>query len=569
MFSQSLVDTLYSDRQKLKNARVLVDSGYTLQQVISDKQSSFKPSSVLKGAKAYWIQLIVFNAVENETHFKLNVLPNWNNTLYVFNRQTKKWQSQVSSLSTISNIQKELGLFSFKVSTGQIDTLYLKANVDVPNLVNDIFKLKIKVVQTAADQEQEGYSMLLWFLGLGIISSFFIHNLYIYFSFRDWAIRYYLIIQIGGAFYLTGYLRQFDTLFSIPIYQYSVAHRTIFYDLNLLLEHLGIIAFLYGFIALTRSYLDTKVYLPFQDKVLKYLMWIYIVLSFIIMPINVFSFNIEYYTIVYDNIYCMLLILAMLYTCIIAYHRKVRGAGAFLLASLIILSTVLIIPINYVFFSKNEEPVFWLPSFVIASQALFFSIALVSRSKLIQDDLRMSELESKQLAFDLREVGYLNKLNELEMQYMNAEIHAEKERNELLQEKLEINQRELASSTLYAVQKNELLRELKNQIKDLNRTDRYHKAKHMEEITSLLDHHLQLDTDWHSFKIHFEQVHPQFFELLEQKYPNLTQKEVRLYAYFHMKLSHKEIGALLGIDPASVRRAKTRLMKKIDADGLL
>ncbi|RZK16961.1 MAG: hypothetical protein EOO43_13965, partial [Flavobacterium sp.] len=483
-FSQ-LVDTLYSVKQELKNATILVDSGYTLKQVISDKQLDFKPGNVLKGAKAYWIRLVVFNAVASEGGFKLNVSPNWNNTLYIYDKQTNRWQSQVSSISTTSNVQEQLGLFSFKVPTGQIDTLYLKANVDVPNLVNDIFKLKFKVMPTSTYREREEYSMLLWFLGLGIISAFFIHNLYIYFSFSDWAIRYYLVIQIGGAFYLTGYLRHFDVFFPMPIYQYSFGHRMYTYDLNLLLEHLGIIAFLYGFVALTRSYLDTKQYLPFQDKLLKYLMWMYILLSFIIMPINVFSFNIEYYTVVYDNIYCMLLILAMLYTCIIAYLRKVKGAGAFLLASLTILVAVLILPINYVFFSKNEEPVFWLPSFVIASQALFFSIALVSRSKLIQDDLRMSELESKQLAFDLREVGYLNKLNELEMQYMNAEIHAEKERNELLQEKLEINQRELASSTLYAVQKNELLRELKNQIKELNRTDRYHQAKHMEEITSL------------------------------------------------------------------------------------
>ena len=40
-------------------------------------------------------------------------------------------------------------------------------------------------------------------------------------------------------------------------------------------------------------------------------------------------------------------------------------------------------------------------------------------------------------------------------------------------------------------------------------------------------------------------------------------KETRLYAYLHMKLSHKEIAALLSIDPASVRRAKTRLYTKM------
>ena len=40
-------------------------------------------------------------------------------------------------------------------------------------------------------------------------------------------------------------------------------------------------------------------------------------------------------------------------------------------------------------------------------------------------------------------------------------------------------------------------------------------------------------------------------------------KGKRLYTYFHMELGHKEIAALLAIDQASVRRAKTRLYKKM------
>ena len=39
--------------------------------------------------------------------------------------------------------------------------------------------------------------------------------------------------------------------------------------------------------------------------------------------------------------------------------------------------------------------------------------------------------------------------------------------------------------------------------------------------------------------------------------------QVRLHAYFHINLSTKEIATLLNIDPASVRRAKTRLLKKM------
>ncbi len=51
----------------------------------------------------------------------------------------------------------------------------------------------------------------------------------------------------------------------------------------------------------------------------------------------------------------------------------------------------------------------------------------------------------------------------------------------------------------------------------------------------------------------------------QARYPALTSNEQRLSCYFHIQLSTKEIAVLLSIDPASVRRAKTRLFKKIAA----
>lgn len=76
-----------------------------------------------------------------------------------------------------------------------------------------------------------------------------------------------------------------------------------------------------------------------------------------------------------------------------------------------------------------------------------------------------------------------------------------------------------------------------------------------------------MDANWSTFKLHFEQVHPHFFEDLQASHPNLTKNEVRLYAYFHIKLSTKEIASLLNIDPASVRQAKSRLYKKMSVNN--
>jgi DNA-binding CsgD family transcriptional regulator len=204
-----------------------------------------------------------------------------------------------------------------------------------------------------------------------------------------------------------------------------------------------------------------------------------------------------------------------------------------------------------------------LPDLVTITQTIGFSVALVARTRFIQKELSAREAEARQLEADLRETELRRALIEMENQQINTEILHQKTRNEQLQERLEANQRELASSTLYIAQKNELLAGLKIQIKELKKLYPDKKHQGLQDIESALQNDQYLDADWGKFKLHFEQVHPHFFENLQAKYPMLTKNEIRLCAYFHINLSTKEIATLLNIDPASVRRAKTRLYKKM------
>jgi hypothetical protein len=154
-------------------------------------------------------------------------------------------------------------------------------------------------------------------------------------------------------------------------------------------------------------------------------------------------------------------------------------------------------------------------------------------------------------------------LIEQENQLIITNIEEEKNRNDVLRQKLEANERELVGNSLYIHQKNKLLADLRYQIKDIGQL--YPNAKHpvLKSIESALNDNRYLDSEWDKFKLHFEQVHPDFFEKIGVLHPNLTNNEMRLYAYFHIKLSTKEIAALLNIEPASVRQAKARLNKKM------
>jgi DNA-binding CsgD family transcriptional regulator len=192
---------------------------------------------------------------------------------------------------------------------------------------------------------------------------------------------------------------------------------------------------------------------------------------------------------------------------------------------------------------------------------------MVARTRSIQKELLAREREARQLETDLQELDLKHQLIERKNQEIITGMHQEKTRIEQLQEKLEANQRELASSTLYIAQKNELLAKLKTQIKELHKLYPENKHPQLQDIESTLQSSVFLDADWSKFRLHFEQVHPLFFENLQANYPNLTKNEVRLCAYFHMNLSTKEIATLLNIDPASVRRAKTRLYKKMGVNN--
>ena len=57
----------------------------------------------------------------------------------------------------------------------------------------------------------------------------------------------------------------------------------------------------------------------------------------------------------------------------------------------------------------------------------------------------------------------------------------------------------------------------------------------------------------------------QFQERLKRQFPLLTAYDLRLCTYLKANLSTKEIATLLNITPDSVKKAKHRLRKKLNA----
>jgi DNA-binding CsgD family transcriptional regulator len=75
------------------------------------------------------------------------------------------------------------------------------------------------------------------------------------------------------------------------------------------------------------------------------------------------------------------------------------------------------------------------------------------------------------------------------------------------------------------------------------------------------------DKVWTDFEMRFQQVHSQFYEALDNRFPDLSTNERRLCAFLKLGLNTKEIATITGQTPNSITVARTRLRKKLNLDN--
>ena len=148
-----------------------------------------------------------------------------------------------------------------------------------------------------------------------------------------------------------------------------------------------------------------------------------------------------------------------------------------------------------------------------------------------------------------------------------TKIEMEEIKREKLESEISFKNKELASSTLHLLQKNQTLNSVRTKISELQKQiDNQKTKKELSKIVSILRADFNLDEDWDKFSIHFDQVHQDFIKRLKSRYPQLTTNDHKLCAYLKMNLSTKEIAPLLNISIRGVEISRYRLRKKLDLD---
>ncbi|NOU61970.1 ligand-binding sensor domain-containing protein [Marinifilum caeruleilacunae] len=156
-----------------------------------------------------------------------------------------------------------------------------------------------------------------------------------------------------------------------------------------------------------------------------------------------------------------------------------------------------------------------------------------------------------------------------EQKFREEALIAEREiiqlRNEKLRSEVDFKTRELASSTMNIIHKNEVLSyavgELKKALKKIKDPTALVQVR---QLMKTLDSEFNSDQDWEQFELHFDQVHENFLKRLRNAYSQLTPKDLRMCAYLRMNLSTKEIAPLMNISVRGVEISRYRLRKKFD-----
>ena len=188
---------------------------------------------------------------------------------------------------------------------------------------------------------------------------------------------------------------------------------------------------------------------------------------------------------------------------------------------------------------------------------------MLMRSRLTRLNQRNLLLEKEQSVTQLTLEKNIADQKRMEEEHL-AEQRINQVEREKLQQELDFKNRMLMSKVMSFSNQNEQMNEV---VDLLNRVDDLSEEEMKSSVLNakkMIQNQINLENDWESVKVHFEEVHPDFFTKLSTLHKNLNSSDLRMCAYLVLDLSPKEISNILNIAPASIRKRKQRLKEKMD-----
>lgn len=196
--------------------------------------------------------------------------------------------------------------------------------------------------------------------------------------------------------------------------------------------------------------------------------------------------------------------------------------------------------------------------YILAAILVIVFLIRMVKKRIALENIKALETEQK-----------AKKLLELELEQFKLKAEKEKisQDKQLLEEDVLYKSKELANYTMLLVKKKEIFSEIQEDIKDVRRMVRNEMSRRkLQKMFTKLNQHAIDEEYLQVFETNFEKVHHQFFDVLKKRFPELSQRELRLCAFIKMNLSNKEISPLLNISVRGVETARYRIRKKLNME---
>lgn len=159
---------------------------------------------------------------------------------------------------------------------------------------------------------------------------------------------------------------------------------------------------------------------------------------------------------------------------------------------------------------------------------------------------------------------YLQRNKIRNSQLEQAHLKLEKES---LEKDIELKDKELTTGIIHLMQKNELIDHISEKLLKIKQDVDKDLQPEMQRVVTDLQSNLRPEL-LKEFEFRFQQVHENFYNILNEKFPNLSPSERKLCAFLKLNLTTKEISAITHQNIKSIEIARTRLRKKLNLTGI-
>lgn len=139
----------------------------------------------------------------------------------------------------------------------------------------------------------------------------------------------------------------------------------------------------------------------------------------------------------------------------------------------------------------------------------------------------------------------------------------QKKETELINE-IDYKAKQLNTHALNMIQKNEILDEVKSDIKALHSEVIDKNKKGINKIINKINISQNSEKDWEIFRLYFEEINTDFYEKLKTINPELSVNDNRICALIKLNMNSPEIAQVLNIASNSIKSARYRLKKRLN-----